>query len=124
MHTKPGYTIEETRQGPFTLLVSQSADGRGAGSAYVDDGVSYPPEPSRTLTFAVTKRQVLVKGQGAYHVAQRLAEIIVLGVDKKPSHVSLNGKKVENWEFLAPQQKLVAKDLDADLNGAVALQWK
>jgi len=124
LHARPGYTIEETRQGPFSLLVSQSANGRGSGSAYIDDGVSFPPGSSRTLTFSVTKGQVLIKGQGSFQVQQRLTEITVLGVSPKPKVVSLNGKKIEGWQYVAAQKKLVAQKLEANLNGPVTLQWK
>ncbi|KAF5371361.1 hypothetical protein D9615_009680 [Tricholomella constricta] len=124
LHAQPGYTVEETRQGPFSLLVSQSADGHGLGSAYIDDGVSYPPGPSRTLTFSVTQHQVLIKGHGSFHIQQRLTEIIILGVSSKPGFVSLNGKRIGGWMYLPAQEKLVARNLNADLNGLVTLQWK
>ncbi|GLB41383.1 putative glycosyl hydrolase 31 family protein [Lyophyllum shimeji] len=124
LHAEPAYTIEKTRQGPFSLLVSQSADGRAFGSAYIDDGVSYPPGPSRTLKFIVTKGRLHIQGEGSFHVHQQLTDITVLAVAAKPSVVSLDGKEIEGWQYMASQKKLVVQKLQADLNGPVTLEWK
>ncbi len=53
LHSSPAYTVEETRQGPFSLLVSLSSAGEAFGTAFLDDGVSFPPGPSTTVTFNV-----------------------------------------------------------------------
>jgi alpha-glucosidase len=124
LHAMPGYTIEETRQGPYSLLISQSADGRAFGSAYIDDGVSYPPTPSKSLTFSVTRSQVVITGDGSFDVKQRLRDITVLGVSTKPSFVLVDGKKVAEWYYVASKWKLVAQGLNIDLNIRVAVQWK
>jgi hypothetical protein len=47
LHAAPAYTVAETRRGPFELLVTQAADGVAMGEAYVDDGESVPPTPSK-----------------------------------------------------------------------------
>ncbi|KAJ7870218.1 hypothetical protein B0H13DRAFT_1634879, partial [Mycena leptocephala] len=49
------YAVEETRQGPFSLLVTQSGNGSAFGSTYLADGVSDPPGPSTTFTVHATK---------------------------------------------------------------------
>jgi alpha-glucosidase len=124
LHAQPAYTIEGTRQGPYSLLVSQTAKGLAHGTAYVDDGISSPPGPSRVLTFSATKNAVSISGHGGFHIAQRLADITVLGVGAKPSSVSLNGQKVGIWTYAAQQGKLSAVGVDADLNSPVLLTWK
>ncbi|EEB88561.1 hypothetical protein MPER_13542, partial [Moniliophthora perniciosa FA553] len=52
------YTIEETRQGPFSLLVSLSQSGDAFGSSYLDDGLSSPPGPNTTITFMVSNKEL------------------------------------------------------------------
>jgi len=124
LHSQPAYTVEETRQGPYSLLVSQDAQGEAFGTAYLDDGESLPLLPSRTLTFNSEKSVVRVSGNGDYHVEQLLQDITVLGVDSEPQSVLFNGADVSDWEYLAPQKKLVARDLSGDLNGELSLEWK
>ena len=51
LHQEPGYTTYETREGPYALLVSLNVAGTAFGTAYVDDGISFPPGPSLCLTF-------------------------------------------------------------------------
>ncbi|KAF9472639.1 hypothetical protein BDN70DRAFT_844291 [Pholiota conissans] len=124
LHAQPRYTIEETRQGPYSLLVSQTSQGLAHGSAYIDDGISFPPGPSRVLTFSATKNAVSGSVKGSFRVAQKLANITVLGVGARPSSVSFNGRKVGNWTYAAPPAKLVVQGINADLNQPWSLQWK
>ncbi|KAG5651452.1 hypothetical protein H0H81_008610 [Sphagnurus paluster] len=123
LHAKPGYTTAESRQGPFSLLVSQDSNGLASGSAYIDDGISYPPGPSRTLTFEIKNGKALIAGHGLFHIQQRLSDITLLGV-AKPTIVSHNGKKIEGWKYLSGQQKLLVRDLNIDLNGPFTLEWR
>ena len=124
LHSAPAYTIEETRQGPYSLLVSQTTQGVAHGTAYVDDGISSPPGPSRTLSFAATKNQVSITGAGGFHIASKLQDVTVLGVGAKPATVLLNGQRVGNWTYTVQQHKLVAHTVGADLNQPLTLQWK
>ncbi|KAF8815919.1 hypothetical protein BYT27DRAFT_7186387 [Phlegmacium glaucopus] len=130
LHAKPGYTIEETRQGPYSLLVSQSSQGLAFGTAYIDDGISNPPGPNRILKFFSTPKQVVVvisvEGEvgGDFKIEQKLTDITVLGVDSKPTSVLLNGRKVGNWKYAQQQGRLVALEIDADLNVPLSLEWK
>ena len=52
LHQEPAYTIYETREGPYSLLVSLNTAGTASGNAYVDDGESYPPGANRILNFS------------------------------------------------------------------------
>lgn len=123
LHAAPAYTIEETRQGPYSLLVSQSADGLAHGSTYIDDGISDPPGPSRILTFSATKNQVLIASQGTFHIMSKLQDVSVLGVGSKPAMLLLNGEKVANWTYAAEREELVV-GLNADLNAPLVLNWE
>ena len=42
LHAKAEYTLTETRQGPYALLVSLDNAGVANGVAKIDDGVSLP----------------------------------------------------------------------------------
>jgi len=126
LHSKPAYTIEETKRGPYSLLISQTAQGLAHGTAYIDDGVTNPPGPSRVLTFASTENGVTIVSVGAFQVGPKLQDITVLGVGSKPTSVFLNGRRVSDkeWTYVRRQEKLVASSFDLSLNEASSLDWE
>ncbi len=136
LHQSPAYTTTETRQGPFSLLVSLAADGYAFGTAYLDDGISYPPGPSTTLTIRTdvtsthaatnAEGEVSVRPEGTFSITSKLEQVTILGVGHKPGEVIVNGKEIggDGWEYLDAQQKLVVSNADADLNEGVTVSWK
>lgn len=123
LHAQPAYTVEETRRGPFSLLVFQSFDGHAFGTAFLDDGISSPPGPSKTLTFISSSGRLQIQARGPFDVAQKLQEITVLGVASKPAQVILQGRKINSWVYTGATQKLVVNEINEDLNGPVSLVW-
>ena len=123
LHQEPAYTIYETRQGPYELLVSLSAAGGAFGTAYVDDGESYPPGDSRTLKFVASPGQVQIQSEGEYSIEQKLETITVLGVAQKPSKVSIQGQTVANFTYLAATEELVLENLGLGLNEWTTVNW-
>lgn len=125
LHKEPAYTVEETQQGPYELLVSLSprASGQAFGTAFVDDGVSSPPGPSTSLTFRAFARRLLIEGEGEYSIAQKLERVTVLGVKEEPSEVTLQGEYVTDWRFFQKQEKLFVSNISIDLNGMTSLTW-
>jgi alpha-glucosidase len=124
LHQNPAYTIFETRQGPYSLLVSLNKAGQASGDAFVDDGESYPPGPSRRLRFEASKGEVKIASvNGTFAIAQKLDTITVLGVGSKPKKVSFGGKTVGNWTYGAATEELVASGLGGDLNKGGVLSW-
>ncbi|EED85775.1 hypothetical protein POSPLDRAFT_93878 [Postia placenta Mad-698-R] len=123
LHAQPAYTIWETRQGPYELLVSLSADGSAFGSAYIDDGESIPPTPNRTLTFSVTDGSFSITSSGDFNVAQKLEAVTVLGISKPTTVVVQGEQDGVTWEFIEGQQELRVQGLGWDLNNAASLFW-
>ncbi|KAF8510825.1 glycosyl hydrolases family 31-domain-containing protein [Hysterangium stoloniferum] len=123
LHNKPGYTIEETRSGPYALLVSLSSSGSAFGTAYIDDGISFPPGPSTMVMIRAAPGNVVLSGQGSFKIEQELSKITVLGIQQKPSRVELNGKTVQGWQYLSAQDKLVVSSINANLNQHNTLSW-
>ncbi|KAG1814614.1 glycoside hydrolase family 31 protein [Suillus subaureus] len=123
LHQEPGYTIYETREGPYSLLVSLNAAGTAFGTAYVDDGISFPPGPSRNLTFQAAESTLKIQSEGAYGIAQKLETITVLGV-QKPAQVELQGSSTDGWTYNEATEELVVSNASVDLNGQFTLAWK
>ncbi|KAI0040571.1 glycoside hydrolase family 31 protein [Auriscalpium vulgare] len=130
LHSQPGYTTRETAQSPYALLVSLDADGSARGSAYVDDGATLPEDGAgvrnRTLQLDVQNGRLLVKGAGAFEIAQRLEQVTVLGAPRAPSSVTANGRHVPaaSWVYTPSVQRLVLSHLGVDLNDPVTVSWQ
>lgn len=123
LHSAPAYTIEETRQGPYSLLISLSSDLQAFGSAYIDDGDSYPPGPHKTLTFTCVKGELRLNSHGAFDIAQKLRDITVLGVPTRPRSVTLGNKTVSGWTYDNALNRLIIQ-VDLNLNKQATLRWK
>ncbi|KAG1787972.1 glycosyl hydrolases family 31-domain-containing protein [Suillus plorans] len=102
--SRAGYTIYETREGPYLLLTADTA----FGTAYVDDG---------------TSRTYKIEGNGEYTVLQKLEMITVPGVQKS-TLVSLQGSPVKGWAYKEATEELVASNTSVNLNGQTTLVWK
>lgn len=122
LHSKPAYTIEETRQSPFSLLVSLAKDGVAFGDAYIDDGETVPPTPSRTVKFHAAKSSLSITGQGSFTVAQKLETVTILGA-QKPQVVTAQGKQVHSWQFIDARDELVISNLAVDFNSPATIAW-
>lgn len=128
LYDSPAYTIAETRQSPFALLVAQASDGYAFGTAYLDDGESVQPTPNTTLTVTASKGELTIRPQGDFDVQQRLVKITVLGAGRAPpTDIRVDGKPLRNsssWQFDSGLERLVFSGLSLDLNSPVSLTWK
>ncbi|KAM5542308.1 hypothetical protein V8D89_004181 [Ganoderma adspersum] len=125
LHAQPAYTIAETRQGPYSLLVAQAADGYAFGTAYIDDGETVPPTPNTTLTIHARKGAVSIHPSGNFVITQALDSLTVLGAARTPpTEVTVNGLKTSAWRFDVGVERLVLAGLKLDLNRAVTVEWK
>ncbi|KAF9260094.1 hypothetical protein L218DRAFT_1054996 [Marasmius fiardii PR-910] len=123
MHAEPAYTIEETRQGPFGLLVSLSSDREAFGSYYLDDGLSFPPGPNTILTIRASGNQLSIIPKGKFEIDQPLWEVTVLGVGERPSVVKVQNHSSILWDYDESLGELVMSELTLNLNVANVLTW-
>lgn len=129
LHTTPGYTIEETRQSDYSLLVHLTPNGTASGKAYMDDGESLPPTPFKEIEFSASNGKVEMKITGDYHVQNKLAEVTVLingyngSASRSVSSVTVAEKKWTSFAWDAQKGELMIKSLKLDLNEATMLSW-
>lgn len=124
MHQEPAYTIYETRQGPYSLLVSLNAAGTAWGDAYVDDGESFPPGANRTLSFSASWGKLNIESTGEYNIDQKLETITILGA-QRPTTVTVNGGGIEGWTHDVANEELIISGLSIELNAAqTQLCWE
>ncbi|KAK1226755.1 hypothetical protein PQX77_010251 [Marasmius sp. AFHP31] len=124
MHAKPANTTEETRQGPFSLLVSLASNGGAFGSYYLDDGVSNPPGASTTLSFVASDNQLQIRADGEFTIGQQLEEITILGVSERPSEVTVQNSAITTWEYDEGLEQIKLSNLTIDLNGNQDIAWR
>jgi hypothetical protein len=98
----------------------------------LDDGVSLPVVSSRTLVFRAAGGRLQIRsqtsagdGQGEFDVEQRLESMILLGIEKSPKSVRVNGQRLQagDMEFEEEKQKIVLTGLSVDLNKNVLVEW-
>ncbi|KAI0933026.1 hypothetical protein AcW1_000034 [Taiwanofungus camphoratus] len=124
LHAQPAYTVAETRQGPYSLLVSLTTDGYAFGTAYIDDGESLPPTPNTTVTFTAKKNELYIIAHGSFDVTQKLDTITVLGAGQNiPTSVTIQSKQHVDWEFSREKNKLSITGLDLDINVNTTISW-
>lgn len=120
----PAYTVEETRSGGYSLLVSLAADGTAFGTAYIDDGLSVPPTPHLDLTFSVESNRLMIKAEGDFSLSETLDTITILGANKTQStSIQVNGQDHSAWTYEPSVQELVFSGLGLDLNDATTISW-
>lgn len=124
LHSTPSYTTEETRNKPYSLLVSLSAATNSAsGSAIIDDGISLS-KASLDVAFTASKGQV--KGSvsnSSYRSEQPLSAVTVLGVAAKPGQVKVGGRAVTGWTYESGLQRLNVTGLTLALHQAWQITW-
>ncbi|KAL5534874.1 hypothetical protein ACEPAG_1339 [Sanghuangporus baumii] len=131
LHSQPAYTTTETRAGPFGLLVTlpSSENASAFGTAYIDDGVSFPPGPNTTLVFEANRGRLTSQPAtgSSFNITSKLAQVTVLGVPTQPSNVTLQGTSLGNgsWTFGASKGELVIEGagVEIDLNENVTVEW-
>jgi alpha-glucosidase len=131
LHSQPGYTTHASAATSYALLVSLSRESHAHGTAVIDDGETLQQPDvivatqSRTLVFKAQAKSLEIGGQGAFRIIQHLGVITLLGIDKNPKRVRLDGAVVpsRNWVYDSAVQRLVVSDLSIDLNGQSTVTW-
>lgn len=124
-HAVPSYTVYETRQHPYSLLVALDESGCAKASIYLDDGETPDTKCFTWLSVDASSKNksVEVKSQGSYKVEQKVTKVTVLGVKPKPSKVSVGGQKV-GWKYDKDVERLTVQGLKGDLNEGWTLTWE
>lgn len=120
-----GYTVNESRSKPFSLLVALDMEGKASGKLYLDDGESLEVDSSLYVNFNVNEGKLLSAPFGSYKVDQPLANITILGVQDEPKNMTFDGKDIKfkylnNTLFVNNLQNMTQKGA---LNDQFTLQW-
>jgi alpha-glucosidase len=111
---EPKLTTKEGRATPWSLLATLSGNATASGSVHLDDGESNFPDESLDVVFRLEKSSLSAKAKGSWKESNPLANVTVLGVEKKPSAVKFNGKTVpaSSVQYNATSHVLAVGGLD------------
>ncbi|KAJ9115910.1 hypothetical protein QFC22_005053 [Naganishia vaughanmartiniae] len=127
-HRDAGYTLTETRESPYSMLVYLDHDNYADGCTKIDDGISYPVTERASLTFTASTTSIKINRDnvmGNYQVEQPIAQLILLGVAARPTTLKLNGQALDGltMQYDATLKKLVIDGLGISLNESSELTW-
>ncbi|KAF4556093.1 Alpha-glucosidase-like protein 3 [Elsinoe fawcettii] len=118
-----GMTTRESRASAWEVLVALDGKGTAKGEVYLDDGVSVVQESTLLVEFTAAEGKLWVSARGEWEEKQALGNVTVLGVEGKPSKVTLGGEEV-GYEYDAGIGKLTVSGLeDKTKDGAFASDW-
>ncbi|PWZ00927.1 Alpha-glucosidase subunit 1 [Testicularia cyperi] len=122
-HSKPEYTIYETQQNPYGLIVNLDGNATAATSFYLDDGATPAPAPNATLSIQASNSSVSGSLEGSFKPNQTLDYVVVLDVAQKPTQVTLNNNNISSFAYSETKGLLNVTALAADLSANWTLSW-
>ncbi|WWD08758.1 hypothetical protein V865_006871 [Kwoniella europaea PYCC6329] len=126
VYDQPEYTVKETRDGGYGILVVLDGKGYAEGDAKVDDGDSYPVNELTCLSFVASDGKLCSTPQGNYHIDGQVNTITIIGVWNKPSKISFNGQDLDDGQIEYDDQvgRVKVNDVGGNLNQGWTLTWE
>lgn len=141
LNAAPAYTIYETTQGSYSILVSLDKYGAAKGEAYIDDGETQWPTPNKTVIFTASRTSFYAApDSGAYDIPQTVSLVTILGVPNKPRQVEYQGMPTQSWTYEAEvgrplhydEHALIRQQIErlnittsyGDLNSRFTINWQ
>ncbi|PRP74424.1 putative alpha-glucosidase [Planoprotostelium fungivorum] len=124
----PSYVLRDAINNPYDIVVVPDYDGRASGSLYLDDGKTIDTREYTYLTFEAqsngTAGAVASKVQhDSYENSKKipLGQVSLLGVDRRPTEVEVNG---QSFEFdYEESSKTVTVHMKLPISSAFRLTW-
>jgi len=121
---EPALTTRDARQNPWGLLAALSPEGTASGSLYIDDGESLVQNATLYVDFTASANALYASARGAYADSNPLANVTVMGVERAPKTVTLNGVAVPTTNYNSSSQVLSVTGLStATHGGAWSSDW-
>lgn len=118
IHDKPGYTLKETRESGYGLIIHLDAEGKAAGEAVLDDGMSI--EGSTTyVSFTVSAGQLKVYGDGTYKPEKGIKRLAIYGLEQQ---VRVDGAGKAGYR--ENSKVFDVEGLDLALSGESSISWE
>ena len=123
LHSEQKYTVTETTQTPFKLLVALDSTSVSNGFAYIDNGESVQGTNYTQIEFHTKNNSLesIVKVND-YQIDRVLNEIVIVGVETKPQTVK-NGDNEVEFEYDENVKEITVKNLNQKLNDGFKLNW-
>ena len=126
-HTDSKMTVTEQKEAsPFGLIVALSSTAEATGQLFWDDGETIDTVLLGSYSLIDFKAEAktlksTIKNYG--YKLKPLVEIKVLGVDTKVTEVTLNGNKIETYNYDSDKKLLTINSLSQELGEAFTVTW-
>jgi len=119
------YTTTLSRQSPWSLICALTSNGTATGQLYVDDGESVDPSSSLLVAMIAKTYSISATVTGSYMDTNPLANVTVLGVERRPGNISFNGMDVSGMASYNGGSKVLSlKGLEGVTgSGAWSADW-
>lgn len=122
MRVESAMTTDDLRKKDFQLVVAADSKNTASGSLYIDDGVSLEQKATTEVSFSYSKGVLKASGKFGYDVGSvKVSKVLFLGVGSKPKSVSVDGGKLESYEYDA-QKKVVTAKVQISLKGQFSVK--
>jgi alpha-glucosidase len=125
MRIESAMTTTELRNKDFDIVVAPGLDGRSRGQLYLDDGDSQEQDSFSLIDLEYNKGHLQISGKFDYEETVNIAQVTLLGVDRKPRGISVNGSRVRDnrWHYSAKSSSVIVK-VSLPLTKAASIQFK
>ncbi|KAG8733850.1 hypothetical protein FRC10_012112 [Ceratobasidium sp. 414] len=95
----------------FEYVVAPDAEGKASEQLYVDDGILIEPKTNTRLSMSYKNKELRVLGKVAYKMDAKVGTVRVLGVEKAPGAVYVDGKKAVGsaWDYHPSAKTMVVR---------------
>ncbi|GAC93447.1 glycoside hydrolase [Pseudozyma hubeiensis SY62] len=121
-HSHPAYTVHETAQSKFALVINLNTQGQAEQAFYLDDGTTPAPTPNSTLTVKASNQTLTAHLHGNYTPHQNLSHIVLLDVKHKPNSVTFDAQQA-NFTWDQSRSLLNITGLNADFQNNWQISW-
>ena len=118
-------TIRDAQTHDWALLVALDSYGQASGSLYLDDGESVVQGTTLDVCFTVSDGCLSATPTGGFKNSNPLANVTIMGVEKAPSQVELNGAAIQTFAYSSSTKVLEVSGLQTYTDsGAWTKEWR
>ncbi|KAG2204032.1 hypothetical protein INT47_007026 [Mucor saturninus] len=119
----PKYTVGETFETDYNLVIALDAKNQATGRLYIDDGSSLEVKHASDITFDYKKGKLTASGKFKYDQAEKIGSITIIGEGAaKLSTVTIGKKK--GIKLSKKKGAVVLENADISLTSAFTVNFK
>ncbi|KAI9357878.1 alpha glucosidase [Pilaira anomala] len=118
----PKYSVSETFDTDYSLIVALDENDRSTGRLYIDDGESLEVKESSDIEFSYKNKKLTAKGKFGYNKAEKIGTITIVG--KSAARLSSARIGKTNLKLEKVDGAVVIKNADIELTEGFSIKFK